>query len=104
SVTNTGIRRIRSRVSQLASPMGRSVYHTGAGPRLGDAVARQRTEKADRQIDVQLDMARSIAPRQHPAALVAERQRGALAVGDPQGQVADGRQRALDGRQERLEA
>src|SRR5206468_5672664 len=77
-------------------PWGCSVYHSGGGPRVGDSIARQRPQEADRQVDIKLDVPRRIAACQRAATVVAERQRGALTVGNPQGQVSDRRQRPLD--------
>src|SRR5262245_59503782 len=95
---------MRSRVSQLASPMGRSVYHCRVGPRLTDPVAPEHAEEPDREVHIQLDEARRIAPLQHSTALVAERQQGALAVWNAERQVANRRQRALDRLQQRVDA
>src|SRR5439155_15155285 len=85
-------------------PWERSVYHPEAGQGLADTVARQRAEEPDRKIDVQLDVAGTVAAREHAAALVAVRQGGAVRVRNSERQAPDRRQGALEGGEERVEA
>src|SRR4030095_15467569 len=72
-------------------PWERSVYHPEDGRRLGDTVARQSPEKADRKVDVELDIAGTVAAREHATTLVAESQRDAVAVRDSERQGPIGR-------------